>query len=65
MSTKSKLVGVLRSRKFWAALVAIVFVLLKAFLPDFPLEEEAVLPIVLALVSYIVGTAIENRPYGS
>ena len=65
MSTKSKMMGVLRSRKFWAGIVAVGFVILKAFLPDFPVQEEQILQIVAVLASYIIGTAIENRPYGS
>lgn len=59
-----KLKGVLSSRKFWAAIVALAFSFLKAYVPDFPLGEDAVLQIVLVLAAYILGTAIESKQNG-
>ena len=47
------------SRKFWAAGLGLVFVVLKAFKPDFPLSEEAVTNVVYVLMAYILGTALE------
>lgn len=52
---------ILGSRKFWAALVGLAFVLVKAFWPDFPLSEEQVLPIVVILAAYICGVALEKQ----
>ena len=40
---KSKILGVLRSRKFWAALVGLAFVLLDEFVPTFPLDFTSAL----------------------
>jgi uncharacterized membrane protein len=61
---KNKLLGVLRSRKFWAALIGTVFVLLDEFVPTFPLDQEQVTNIVYMLVAYIVGVAIDDAGQG-
>ena len=55
-----KLKQLLASRKFWAAVVGLVFMIIGEFVPDFPLTAEQVLPIILLLVSYILGTALED-----
>ena len=55
-----KLKLLLGSRKFWAAVVGLLLMIIKLFAPDFPLSEEQVLPIVLILASYILGTALED-----
>ena len=56
----SKLKLLLSSRKFWAALVGLVMVLVTHFVPNFPLPEDQVLSFVLVIVSYILGTALED-----
>ena len=58
MSPKLKLL--LGSRKFWAALIGLVLLIIKAFRPDFPLAEEELTNIVYLLVAYILGTGIED-----
>jgi len=55
-----KLKLLLGSRKFWAALVGLVFVVLQAFYPDFPVDAEQVSNLVYVLVAYILGVAIED-----
>lgn len=55
-----KLLSVLKSRKFWAALVGLVFVIVKAYVPDLPVTEEQVAGFVYVLVAYILGTALED-----
>lgn len=55
-----KLKYLLTSRKFWAAIVGLVVLVVKAIKPDFPLSEPDILPLVLILVSYILGTAVED-----
>jgi hypothetical protein len=55
-----KLKLLLGSRKFWAAIVGLALMLVKAWKPEFPLEEEQVTGIVVLLVSFILGTAVED-----
>jgi hypothetical protein len=56
----SKTMLLLKSRKFWAALVGLVMILVKGYVPDFPLDEEQIYPIVVILAGYILGTALED-----
>lgn len=55
-----KLKQLLGSRKFWAALIGLVLVIVKAWQPDFPLAEEELTSVVYVLVAYILGTGIED-----
>jgi hypothetical protein len=56
----SKLKMLLSSRKFWAALVGLVFMIIKAWKPDFPLDGDQLAGIIALLVTYILGTALED-----
>lgn len=55
-----KVKELLRSRKFWAALVGLVMVVVRGFDADFPLSEEQVTSLVALLAAYILGTALEG-----
>jgi hypothetical protein len=55
-----KLIELLASRKFWAALVGLGIIILKAYRPDFPVSEEEITNLVAVLAAYILGTAISN-----
>lgn len=59
-----KLKALLSSRKFWAMMVGLILVTVKAFKPDFPISEDQVIPIVALLVTYILGTAIDDAGNG-
>jgi hypothetical protein len=59
-----KLTDLLASRKFWAALVGLAVIILKAFRPDFPISEEEITNLVAVLAAYILGTAISNAANG-
>lgn len=61
---QQKLSNLVRSRKFWAALAGLLAVSLRGILPDFPLEDEQMSQLVILLVSYILGTAIEDAGRG-
>jgi len=61
---KSKLLGVLRSRKFWAAVVGLVFVLLDEFVPTFPLDADQVTNVVYMIIAYILGVAVDDLGQG-
>jgi len=56
----NKLKLLITSRKFWAALIGLILLTLKAWKPDFPLAEEELTNIVYVLVAYIMGTGIED-----
>ena len=51
---------IFRSRKFWAAVIGLLYSLVYLVWPDFPIPEESVLGVVGTLVSYILGTALED-----
>ena len=50
----------LGSRKFWAAVMGLAVVVIKAFRPDFPLTETQMTELVYVLVAYILGVALED-----
>ena len=56
----SKLKQLLGSRKFWAALIGLMLIILKVWKPDFPLDESQLTSVVYVLVAYILGTGIED-----
>lgn len=58
---KSKLLGLLRSRKFWAAIVGFVFTVAQAIWPEFPIGPEEAVEVAALIVTYILGTAIEDK----
>ncbi len=55
-----KLKQLLCSRKFWAALIGLLLMVVKAYRPDFPLTEEPLTGILALLAAYILGTALED-----
>lgn len=52
--------NLLKSRKFWAAVLGLGLVLLRAYAPNFPVSDEQLLTMGMVLVSYIVGVALED-----
>jgi len=52
--------NLLKSRKFWAAIVGIVYSMIYLVWPDFPIPEESVIGVVGTVVSYILGVALED-----
>lgn len=60
----NKLLCVLRSRKFWAAVIGTVFVVLDEFVPTFPLDSVQVTNIVYMIVAYIIGVALDDAGQG-
>jgi hypothetical protein len=51
---------VLKSRKFWAALVGLLIAAAKAAYPDLPLDGEQITSMILLLAAYIFGVAFED-----
>jgi len=58
---RSRLRMLLGSRKFWASAVGVVFTIIQAAWPDFPLQPEQVTEVIVLLSAYILGTAVEDR----
>ena len=56
-----KLKALLSSRKFWASVLGLAILIIKAFRPDFPVTEDQMTSIVVVIVAYIFGTAIEDH----
>jgi hypothetical protein len=55
-----KLLALLKSRKFWAAIVGLVVVTASKLDPNFPISAEQLSSIVYLLVAYILGTGLED-----
>lgn len=55
----------LKSRKFWAAIVAVLIIVVKAFKPDFPLDEGQLSNLVYVLIAYILGVALDDGLRGT
>lgn len=62
---QNKFLMLLKSRKFWAALVGLGMVIVKGYVPDFPVSEDQVLALVMVLVAYILGTGLEDGLSGA
>lgn len=60
MEIKPKWKMILASRKFWACLMGLVFIVIKTWRPDFPLSEEVITAAAALLASYILGVAVED-----
>jgi hypothetical protein len=56
----SKLKLLLQSRKFWAALIGLVVIVVRAYSPNFPLQADQITQFVYLIVAYILGTAVED-----
>lgn len=50
----------LKSRKFWAATIAVLVIVLRSYVPTFPLSDEAVTNLVLTLIAYIIGSGLSD-----
>ncbi len=57
----NKWLALLASRKFWAAMVGMLLVIVRTAFPDFPLEDEALIGMLSVLAAYILGVAIEDH----
>ena len=52
--------NVLKSRKFWAAVAALILSLVTEYIPDFPLDPSQLEAILAVIAAYILGTALED-----
>lgn len=56
----SKLSRLFTSRKFYAALIGLIVLVVKEIDPRFPLSAEQITGIVTILAAYILGVAVED-----
>ncbi len=56
----AKWIFLLKSRKFWAALVGLGLIIFRAYDPDFPINDDQLTKAILLLIAYIIGTAFED-----
>lgn len=52
------------SRKFWSLLIALVVLFVGVFSPTFQLDEEQTVGLVIVVVSYMLGVAVDPGPGG-
>ncbi len=50
----------LGSRKFWAAVIGLVFLTIRNFDPSFQVPEEETIAFISLLAAYILGVALED-----
>lgn len=50
----------LTSRKFWALIIGAAVVVLRSYVPNFPLSDDQVTELALLVVAYIIGTGLQG-----
>jgi len=57
----NKFLALLKSRKFWAAIVGLLVMIGSQMIPELEqVDQEALVGIIAIVVSYILGTGIED-----
>ncbi len=60
-TVESKFLSLLKSRKFWAAVIGLALIVARNLIPNFlPFGDQDITAVVLVLISYILGTALED-----
>ena len=55
-----KFLSIFKSRKFWAAIIGIAVMVLRELVPNFPIGDEQITEMVMLLIAYIMGVAVED-----
>jgi len=50
----------LKSRKFWALIAGAVVIVVRAFIPNLPIDDAKLGELVLLFIAYILGTGLED-----
>ncbi len=50
----------LKSRRFWALVVGAAVIVLRNYVPNFPIDDAALQDFALMLVAYILGISLED-----
>ncbi|HEX9013243.1 MAG TPA: hypothetical protein VF813_06995 [Anaerolineaceae bacterium] len=56
----SKWILLLKSRKFWAAVIGLGLVIFRGFYPSFPVSDALLEKAIFVVIAYIVGTGLED-----
>ena len=60
-SMENKFTALLKSRKFWAAVIGLALIVARNLIPNFlPFGDQEITAVILVLISYILGTALED-----
>ncbi len=59
----TKLLALLKSRKFWAALIGLALLVFRAYVPNFPIPDADLTNMIYLLVAYIIGTGLEDATF--
>ncbi|NPV55232.1 MAG: hypothetical protein HPY76_00965 [Anaerolineae bacterium] len=54
----------LTSRKFWFTALALLVVVMQAFIPTFEIDQENAAALLVVIVSYLVGVSVDPGPGG-
>lgn len=61
----SKVTALFKSRKFWAAVIALALIVTRNFAPNFlPFDDASITAFCFVVISYILGTALEDAGMG-
>ncbi len=50
----------LKSRKFWAAVIGAAVIVLRHYIPNFPLSDQQLQDVAFIIVAFIIGTGLED-----
>ena len=50
----------LKSRKFWALIAGAFVIVVRAFVPNLPIDDAKLSELILLFVAYILGTGLED-----
>lgn len=58
---QGKFYTLIHSRKFWAAVIGVLVVVLRQLFPDLTLSDTEIASLVSVIAAFIIGTGLEGR----